>query len=246
MSTREITSLQHPFVKEWVNLRLDPHFRNEKEKVLITGYKLAIELKPDLLIVQKDHPIPKNLHPKELFFVTEAILKKITGMPHPEPIAGILQMPKEESLAGKQFILALDQITDPGNLGTLLRSALALGWQGAFLTEGSVDPFNDKAIRAAKGATFRLPLRLGSNEELLELIASEKWPVFVADLSGKNLKTLLPPSKALLILGSEGQGISPVFRGRFESVSIPMSGKMESLNVAAAGAILMYHLQGTP
>jgi TrmH family RNA methyltransferase len=244
MITKEIKSLQHPFIKHLVKLRKDAIYRKEHNCVVVAGRKLLNELPSVKILLKETHAASHFPHIEETYIVTAPILKKITGLENPEPIAGIAAIPPPADLKGKRFLLALDKISDPGNLGTLLRTALALGWEGAFLTEGSVDPFNEKAIRAAKGATFRLPLRTGTWEELRELITTNHMHSFVADMKGMPLNQIPKQTPLLLILGNESNGPSAFAKTHFPSICIPMQDTMESLNVATAGAILMHHLRG--
>lgn len=239
MVPKEINSLQHPIVKIFVKLRTSRKFRYEQKHVVIAGIKQVSEAPlVDVLLVR--HGFSFHQEAKEVFFVTDAILKKATGLETPEPIAAIVPMPKWESLIGKMKILALDGVSDPGNLGTLLRTALALGWEGAFLTNECVDPFNEKALRSAKGATFSLPLQMGSVKELLELI--QGYQAYVADMEGIPLPEIKPSVKTVLILGNEANGVSEEIKKNLSKVTIPIS-HIESLNVAAAGAILMYNMR---
>lgn len=241
MIAREISSLQHPIVKHLVKLRKERGYRQENKSVLIAGIKMIEEIGADqklkTLLIEKGNRVPSLLTADDLFEVTPEILKKITGMDNPEPLAAEVALPKQADLSGKQFILALDTIADPGNLGTLLRTALGLGWEGVFITDRSVDPFNEKALRAAKGATFRIPMRVGTVEELQTLM--KRMHVYIADAQGTPLNEEKAASPMLLILGNESHGSQ--MKGRL--VSIPMGPAMESLNVAAAGAILMYELK---
>jgi TrmH family RNA methyltransferase len=247
MITKEISSLQHPIVKALVELRKERSVRYEEQHVLIYGNKLVSEIGEhasiDMLIIADNHPIPRHLDPRELVIVSKEIMKKITGVQSPEPIAAVVPMPEPADLSSKRFVLALDGISDPGNLGTLLRTSLALGWEGVFITTDSTDPFNDKALRAAKGATFRQSLALGTREELANLIHKSGFHAYVADLRGTSPKELRVQTPLLLILGSESHGVSAEMKKRYPAISIPMSGQMESLNVASAGAILMYGLK---
>jgi len=233
----KITSLQNPIVKHLVTLRKEKSYRHEHKTVLISGKKVIEELKNlafKTLIIEEGNTFPYKA--EQVFFVTKEILQKITGLASPEPIAAEIALPKEGSLNGKKRVLALDGISDPGNMGTLLRSALALGWEGVFITNNSVDPFNDKSMRAAKGACFHLPIIQGSWEDLCALIEKNKFHAYVADLNGENFKTIKVSSPFILILGNESHGVT---KNAFTSVSIPMHPSMESLNVASAGAILM-------
>src|SRR3990167_437079 len=153
MVAKKIESLQHPLVKHWVQLRQERSYREKTQEVLIIGKKMVSELKPALMISTQDFPFDA----KEQYLVTEQILKKVTNLNQPDGYAGVLPLPKPQQLGQKNRLLILDQISDPGNLGTVLRSALAFNWEGVILTPGTVDLFNDKALRSAKGATFHLP-----------------------------------------------------------------------------------------
>ncbi len=241
MITKEITSLQHQIVKHLVLLRKERSYRKEKNRALIAGYKLISECSSLIthLFLEIGTPVPPSVRAPEIVYVTPEILKKITGLENPEPVAAEISLPELGSLEGKQRILALDGISDPGNLGTLIRSALALGWQGVFITANSTDPFNEKAVRAAKGASFRMPLQIGTHEELLALIARNKMQAIVADTGGKPLSSLKVHAPLLLILGNESHGVSQEIKDRCAAIKIPMD-QMESLNVASAGAILMH------
>lgn len=240
MIPRQITSLQHPLVKDLVKLRQEKDFREQEKSVLLVGIKLVTELAKHLplKILISDHEFP-HLSAAETFLATPEILKKITGLQTPEGVAAVVPLPAPADLKNCSPLLVLDKLSDPGNVGTLLRTALGLGWKGAFLTPGSADPFNEKAIRAAKGATFLLPLRSGAWEEL----SLQDKTVFVADLHGQPLDKIAKKEKVVLILGNETHGPSAHAKKIGAPISIPMSPAMESLNVACAGAILMYALQ---
>lgn len=247
MLAKEITSLQHPIVKHLVKLRSEKEHRKSSGTVLIVGKKIVQELagrgKLKALFIEKNYQPDPHIHADETYIVTSEILKKITGVQSPEPLAAEIALPPPANLKGKKFILGLDAINDPGNLGTLLRTALALGWEGAFILEGSVDPYNEKALRAAKGATFELPLCFGNKEDLKQFVLSNKLHVYLADMDGKPLEEISVKTPLLLLLGSESHGIHSDLKTVFESISIPISPKMESLNVSIAGAILMYNLK---
>ena len=111
-----------------------------------------------------------------------------------------------------------------------------------FLLDGCCDPYNDKALRSARGATFRIPIASGHWEQLDKIIAANKMTPFVADLQGKSLSTLDGVKAPLLIMGNESRGVSAESCKRSQAITIPMAGKMESLNVSVAGGIIMYAL----
>ncbi len=238
MESKQITSLQNPLIKHFVKLRTSRAYRYSEKKVVLAGKKEVTEAKnlQILLARQSYSPLPTA---NETYFVSDAILKKVTGFETPEPLAAIVEMPKPVSLEKKGWILALDGISDPGNIGTLFRTALALGWEGVFLTPSCVDPFNDKAMRSGKGAALRLPLFFGTEKELIEL--GRDRSCLVATIGGRPLDSN-QPKPTLLILGNEANGVSPILQDHFPKISIPIE-SIESLNVAVAGAILMYGLK---
>lgn len=244
---RTVTSLSHPLIKECVALRKQKRFREEKQELLVIGEDLVRELQenqaPKRVFFTKEALLPSSLPSvTEKIRIDEALLKKITALPSPEGIAAIFPMPAPSSLRGMTRVLVLDALFDPGNVGTLLRSALALGWEGVFFLRGTVDPFNDKVLRASKGALFRLPYQQGSWEDLDAYLSSEKWELLVADLQGEKFEELLPLTPRALLLSHEARGCSNEALKRGRRVTIPMRGEMESLNVSAAGAILLYGL----
>ncbi|MCP5505435.1 MAG: RNA methyltransferase [Chlamydiales bacterium] len=241
--TKEIQSLQHPSVKHLVKLRKEKRYRAECQSLLIEGRKMVFEspLPLKTLIILTGTPIPQKLEAETTLIVTQEILEKISGTKAPEPYLAEIPYPTSLSLAGKTKLLALDGVSDPGNVGTLIRTALALGFEGIFLTVGSADPFMDKALRASKGASLHLPIQIGTEGELLTLIEENHLSPYVADSKGKNETSFTSP--LILILGSESHGPSKVFKEIGTLISIPMIGETESLNVAVAGGILMNKIQ---
>ncbi len=187
--------------------------------------------------------VPLGVETEELILVSQAVMQKMSGVQTPEGVLAIVNMPKNGDFKGFKRVLGLDGINDPGNLGTLLRTALALGWEGVFLLPGCADPFNDKALRAAKGAPFRLPIKSGSWEELEKLGKSHHLESYAADLEGVFPGDVPLKKGILLVLGSESHGLSLAAAKNCQKVTIPMPGMMESLNVGVAGGILMYLLR---
>jgi len=243
---QKITSVQHPIVKHIVKLRQNRDYRYDHNSLVIEGVKLISEISQDqrykAVFALDESLLPKGIKSDEIFIVTESILHKISTLTTPEGIVAEISMPQPASLKGLNKIIILDGVGDPGNFGAILRSAIALGWDGVFILENSCDPFNDKAMRAARGATFRLPLAWGNWVELKKLIKANKLEPLVADLDGVNLADVKVDKKIALVLGNESLGVSEEAKSICKSVTIPMPGKMESLNVSVAGGILMYAL----
>lgn len=240
---KKITSLHHPLVKHLVKIRDNKHYRQACQSVLVPGIKLVKEvaqtIKPKVVFAAEISP-DLNISPTHI--VSVEILKKVTGLVSPEGIVAEFPLPSSTSLAGKSFVLVLDQVADPGNMGTLLRTGLALGWEGAFLLPGCVDPFNEKVIRSSRGACFRFPFQLVTWDLIESMAEKDAIPILVADLEGIPLHELtVALVKAYLVLSNEARGVSLDLKKT--KIQIPMPGPMESLNVAVAGGILMYTLK---
>lgn len=239
-----ITSVHHPLIKHCLHLRLNSDFRDNDHSILLEGVKPIYEVKEFVLRVfytQAYREMAFNL-PGEKWEVTESIIDKISGVKTPEGLIAEVKMPSFVSPRGMKRVMVLDAINDPGNMGTLLRTALALGWDAAFFLPSCCDPFNEKVLRAARGAHFKLKLMRGTEKELFDWVLEERVQPLFADIQGVSPQTISSVPKRLLILGNEAHGVSDSVRAKAQAVSIPMSKDMESLNVAVAGGILLYLL----
>jgi len=244
---RRLTSIQHPIVKHLVKLRQNRDYRYDHKSIVVEGIKPVEELvhhgRFKTIVIYNEATIPLGAEADEIVVVNEAVMRKISGMENPEGLIVEIAMPQPASLKGMNYVIALDGVSDPGNMGTLLRSSLALGWDGAFILNNSCDPFNEKAIRAARGATFRLPLAWGDWNSLKQLVQGNKLTPLVADINGVDLAHMKKTSGILLVMGNEAHGASKETKNFCQAVTISMPGAMESLNVAVAGGILMYALK---
>lgn len=246
----EIISIQNPLVKHLVKLRENKSYRYAEKRTVIEGVKLVKEvchyITPSaIFITEKQRHLEKeigNLSP--LYIVSENVMKKITGVINPEGILAEVPLSEETKFKKVSSLLVLEAINDPGNLGTLIRSALALGWDGVYFLPDCCDPYNEKAMRASKGGIFHLSHESGSWERLLEIAKQNNLTLFVADLEGQSVDELSNYSKpCALVLGNEAKGVSKKAKQICNPLTIPMK-KMESLNVGVAGGILLYLLRG--
>jgi TrmH family RNA methyltransferase len=246
MIIKKISSLQHPLVRHFVKLRDDRGYRYQCQKVVVSGFKLVQELSLlfhfRTLFLERESAPPFEVRADDIYHVSRQILKKITGLETPEPIAAEIGMLAPPDLSSATTLLILDGVSDPGNLGTLLRTAKGLGWDAAWMTPGSTDPYNEKAVRAAKGATFTLPWKSGSWEELDLFLSERRMTLLAADASGEEIESLSASLPLALALGNEARGLTPRLKEAARLVAVPMEGRTESLNVAAAGSILLYAL----
>lgn len=244
--SKRITSSNHPLVKYLVKLRQNRDYRYEHQSVVIEGIKpveeLSRQVRFKLLVTYNEAMIPLGAEADEILIVNDAVMKKISTMQAPEGLVAEIPMPQPASLQGMHSILALDGVSDPGNVGAILRTALGLGWEGVFILNDSCDPFNDKALRAARGATFRLPLAWGNIDQLKALVKNNQLLPLVADIDGKDLAEIPSSSSILLVMGNEAHGPSQEVKAFCQAATIAMPGSMESLNVAVAAGIMMYVL----
>ena len=241
-----LSSPDHPFVKRWVRLRLDRKSRVQEGACLLTSPREILEVGQHgallVLISTPDTPLDEfaPFEARKHVLVTPQLMAKITGLAAPVGVAAEVALPKPGTDLGR-WPLILDGVSDPGNVGSLLRTALALGWSSAVLLPGTADPFNEKTLRAAKGAAFRLPLLQRTPEQLVEEMANKGLPLCIADMEGEAPKSQRPNGCGLL-LGHETRGVQHWKAGM--RVHVPQSGEIESLNVAVAGGILMASLRG--
>ncbi|MFQ6047109.1 MAG: TrmH family RNA methyltransferase [Gemmatimonadales bacterium] len=185
-----------------------------------------------------DHAIP-------IESVTERQLAELADTETPQGVLAVVEPPRW-SLDGirpesKSPVLVLDAVQDPGNVGALVRTAFGLGLPGAVLLKGTADTANPKVMRAAMGATFRLPTAYASEAELEEWSRREGVEVWAAWEEGTPLSRLDPPERLALVVGNEGAGLSSFVRSLARhTVAVPLARGADSLNVAVAAGIILY------
>ena len=177
----------------------------------------------------------------------ERALRDLAGTEHPQGILAAAEIPRHglgalSVDADPAVILVLDAVQDPGNFGTLVRTAEALGAAGVVSLPGTVDPWNPKSVRAAMGSSFRLPIVAAEWAELAPWLEA-RGIVSVAAVVGAEPLPRPRPARAALVLGNEGAGVGEqtLAAARLRA-GVPIRGRAESLNVGAAGAILLYEL----
>ncbi len=180
----------------------------------------------------------------EVYEVPEAVMKAVSQVKTPQGIAATVRMPEpaELSALGPRVIL-LENVQDPGNVGTIIRTADAAGFSACALAPGCADPFAPKTLRATMGSVFRVPLaQTESATGAARTLAKAGYAVIATVLSGEDFFARAQlPEKVCLIVGNEGAGITPETEGEAtHRYCLPMRGGAESLNAAVAAAIFMY------
>jgi len=237
---QEITSRQNARVK-YANSLHQQAFREENQQFIIEGDHL-LEIALQVKLVREVFTLKKLSLPDEIkqYLVTEDILQKISSSQHPQGCVAICDYPKNAGHFGDK-VLYLDGISDPGNLGTLLRTAVAFGYQDVILSKECCSVFNDKAIQASQGAIFLLNLHYES--KTLTNLKKSGYQVIATELKSSVLmEKFKPTNKHVLILGNEAHGVSNECKKIADArIRIDMDG-IESLNVGVAGGILMHYL----
>jgi TrmH family RNA methyltransferase len=244
-----IESVQNQTFKNLLKFQ-DKKFRNQNNVFLVEGKKQVAEIPEDWIIKQiiisKKYKDVKNFRDAIIF--SERLFAKLSSTQSPQDIIAIVEKKYykiEETLKQSGFFIVLENIQDPGNLGTTIRSADAFGAKAIFVSMGSVDIYSDKTIRSTMGSLFHLPVVGNVNiEELFYLMKKEGFTIFAASLKGKkNISNLKISNKSAFIIGNEANGIKQETEKLADILfKIPMSGKAESLNAAVAASIIMYEL----
>ena len=179
----------------------------------------------------------------ECEMVSSSLMKSLSETETPPGILAVLQSTHLPIPNSPNFLLIPDQIRDPGNLGTLIRSAAAAGVQAVLLPPETTDAFAPKVVRAGMGAHFRLPIVSMMWEEIEQVRKSAGLQVCLGDMDGQSCWETDLRAPLVLIVGSEAEGASEKARKlATQKISIPMSGKVESLNAGTAGSVLMFEV----
>ncbi|HEX2994306.1 MAG TPA: RNA methyltransferase [Anaerolineales bacterium] len=175
--------------------------------------------------------------------VESRLLQSLSETETPQGILAVLEFTNLPITKSPNFILIPDQIRDPGNLGTLLRSAAAAGVQAVLIPPETTDAFAPKVLRSGMGAHFRLPVHEKTWEEIQQIIQSSNHQIFLADMDGTSCWETDLQKPLTLIVGGEAEGASEQARKLANGkISIPMMGRMESLNAGVAGSVLMFEV----
>ena len=249
-----ITSSQNPKIKRIRQLQMQTRYRKKESAFIVEGIRLIEEVfaanqVPELVIYTSDLDQRGSLLLEKLMAqnfsceeVSENVIKYASDTETPQGILAVLPQFKLPIPPEPDLVLIVDEIRDPGNLGTLLRTALAAGVSAVLLSPGTVDQYSPKVLRSGMGAHFSLPIRCLSWKEIQQL--TKELKIIGTDMRQGNRywdADLRPP--LALIIGGEAYG--PGEQGKQltqEWIHIPMQEQTESLNASAAGAILMYEI----
>lgn len=251
-NVKHIHSVKNPQIKEWKKL-LTKKERDKTGMFLIEGFHLVEEaLKQEESIVElivneaTELPLQWNYGSIPVTLVTEEVIKTLSDTETPQGVIAICRQAEAslDETKAKTFLL-IDAVQDPGNVGTMIRTADAAGIDAVIVGKGSVDVYNPKVLRSAQGSHFHLPIITGDLQIWIDSLLQKGIPVYGTSLeNGQNYREVTPTSEFALIVGNEGSGVAKeLLQQTTKNLYIPIYGKSESLNVAVATGILLYYLR---
>ena len=239
-----ISSVNNEFIKDTAKLK-EKKYRDITGTFLIEGEHLVDEaLKNNLvksIIVNEDFPYETK---ENKIVVTKEVMKKLSDNVSVPKIMAIVKKKEENAIGDK--VLILDRIQDPGNLGTMIRSAIAFNFDTIILSDDTVDLYNSKVLRSTQGMLFNVNIIRDNLINKITELKEKKYLILATKVTnGTDVKEYKTNSKFALIIGNEGSGVSEeVLKLCDDYLYINMNSKCESLNAGVAASILMYELGG--
>lgn len=252
----KITSKDNALIKHIMKLK-EKKYRNEYDEYLIEGIKLVKEAIDENINIKNiiiseeavnselfEKKLKEKLQNREYTIVQNSIFKLISDVEKPQGAIAIIKKREKDGKIdfSNDVILALDDIQDPGNLGTIIRTADSCNVTQILLSKGTVDCYNSKVIRSTMGAIFRVKIIECENlEKTLKEIKENNFKIIVTDLNSKKNIYNINYEKSVIVIGNEANGISKnIIDLADEKVIIPMIGKTESLNASVATGVILY------
>lgn len=256
MSIR-IESRENSLIKRLVRLSNDRKFRKEMQEMVCEGEKMlgeALSSGMDIhdILVAEDAELDTALlrqaegQGAKLYICPSSLLGKVSNVKTPQGVVFSCERPVAELrvLQDAKRLMVLEGLQDPGNLGTIIRTADAFALDGIILCEGCVDPTSPKVVRATMGAAFRMPIAAASLEQTVAFLREQNMPLYAAALSESSVPlTHVDLTRAAVMIGNEGRGITKKAAALCtQQIIIPMDGRAESLNASVAASIIMYEM----
>lgn len=244
-----ITSASNQNIKKINRLLKDASYRKEQNLFVVEGIRMFEEIPADRLAATyvSESGYEKYEGIKKPVVLSDNLFKSISETKTPQGIMALvscLSYGMEDMSGDNGLYLILEGVQDPGNLGTIIRTAEAAGVSGVVMGGGTCDIYNPKVVRATMGAIFRVPFMYSENlPETIGRLKSEGVTVYGAHLSGRDFYDENYRGPVAFLIGNEGNGLSDeVSRTADRLIRIPMHGRLESLNAAISGAVLTYEV----
>ncbi|MBQ8291686.1 MAG: RNA methyltransferase [Clostridia bacterium] len=243
-----LTSKNNPLIKETAGLK-DKKGRKQTGLFLVEGVKMAKECAKSGFCIERVFVVEGQTLPSELsayadktVFVSQDVLRFLSDEKTPQGVLCRVQIPQRPLEAPTGACLFLDGVSDPGNVGAIVRSANAAGYNEIYLSRDCADPYSPKSVRASMSGLFFTKLYEAERAEILSLL--REMPLIVADMCGENAFAFKAPKKFALVIGNEANGVcKEVASQAAYTVKIPMRATQESLNASVSAGILMYVLK---
>ena len=238
-----ITSVHNEHIKELVKLK-EKKYRDQTGTFLVETKHLVLEAyKAGLikeLILEQDEIFPLDV---PILYVSKEVLKKLSSVESPSKVMAVVNKRKVEEKYGEK-VLILDRIQDPGNLGTIIRSAVAFNINTIVCSPDTVDFYNPKVVRASQGMMFHVPIMVRNTRNFIKELKDNDYKIVGTKVTnGKDVRTASIYSHFALVIGNEGQGISQEIDELCdEYLYIKMNENCESLNASVAASILLYEI----
>ena len=240
----KIESINNNKVKEWTKLK-EKKYRDLNNMYIIEGDHIlnAALIKGvvlEIISTDKAFEIPGI----PFYEVTDAIMKKISSQVSPSKVIGICKKFENKEITGNVCIL--DNIQDPGNFGTIIRSAVAFNINTIIMSNDTVDLYNEKVIRASEGMLYNLNYLKGDLKEIITELKNNKYNIYGTDVNnGIALEKVEFKYKSAIIIGNEGNGMNKNLLPLCDKlINIPINNKCESLNAGVAASIIFYEMGG--
>ncbi len=251
MNALEITSSGNESVKLAASLHQAKN-RKREGLHLAEGEKLLQEalssgMRVPVVFCEKDYlpAVPDDPHIQKTYVIPRHLMEKISECETPQKVCAIVETPDFGTPEGliDDTVLILDRIQDPGNVGTMIRTADAFGISSVFLGTGTADPYSCKTLRSSMGSAYHVTLYSGEVPPFLLFLKNLGYQAVCGHLRGSQSLPEMDPRKTALVIGNEGGGVSDDVAGLCTLYRIPMTGRAESLNASVAAAILMYEIK---
>lgn len=243
-----ITSVKNQLIKNWAKLKRRK-YRKKQERFIVEGEHLVEEAlnsewEVETIVIEAGFEPSFDLTDQHIEYVSDHVFSSLAQTKAPQGILAIVKMKIFHDYPLNRLLL-LDAVQDPGNLGTMIRTADAAGFDAIIMGDGTVDLYNDKVIRASQGSIFHMPIIQSNLETELGRLKKSDVTICASTLErAVPVQTIDWPEKVALIVGNEGSGINQELINNSDLlVHIPIYGKAESLNVSIAAGIMMYQMQ---
>ena len=237
-----ITSLDNKRIKNYAKL-LNKKYREQEGLFLVEGEHLVIEAKNAGCLVEvikcEDYDMDFDV---STTLVTYDVIKKLSNTLNPQKVIGVCKMLDNKDIGNK--VLILEDIQDPGNLGTIIRSSVAFNVDTIVLSNNTVDMYNDKVLRSSEGMIFHIDIVEMDVSECIDKLHEEGYEIYGTKVDGgTSLTEITVGEKYAVIMGNEGAGVSSSTLDKCDKyIYIPMNTECESLNVGVATSIILYEM----